>query len=888
MQKVSIVQEVKKSYLDYAMSVISSRALPDVRDGLKPVHRRILYAMHESGYTHSKPYHKSARIVGDVMGKYHPHGDAAIYQTMVRMAQDFSMLVMLIDGQGNFGSIDGDSPAAMRYTEARLAKISSTMLEDINNDTVSFIPNYDESLFEPTVLPSKFPNLLVNGSSGIAVGMATNIAPHNLAEVIDGTIAILKNPNISIEELINIIPGPDFPTGGTIIGRRGIFEGYLTGRGTITIRSKYHEETRGDRTSLIITEIPYQENKSLIMEHIADQIKEKNIDGVSELRDESNREGIRIVFDLKRDANVSVLLHQLWKYSNLQNSFSMNTLSINNGRPEILNIKQMIDAFIVFRKEVVIKRTKFKRKKALEKAHGVIGLIVAVSAIDNIIPMIKESKNTESARLSIMSIKWQDNKILDKIKVIENASDSYYLSESQAQGILDLKLSKLTQLEEEKLNNELLSLKDTIDKCDALLANESILEETIITEMLEIKTLYGKPRKTKIDFAENDDNFENLIPNEDMVVSLTVGGYIKRVPLCDYKAQRRGGKGRSGISMRDADTVSSMFSTDTHTNVLFFTKLGRVFSSKVYKLPLSNLQGRGKPIIHVFPLEQEDKITNMMPMPSPDMCEEKFMVFSTSTGNIRKNSISDFMNIRSNGKKAIILEEGEFLVDVAICNTGDDIFLTTKNGQAIRFCEDDLRVIKSRDSNGVRGMRVSKDDIVISMSILDKASFTIEERDEYLKREKNEVETDNARYLEMQENEQFVISITDSGYGKRTSAYSYKQTRRGGSGITNMLLTEKNGSLIASFPIDSADDIVLITDQGTLLRCNAKDVRLCGRTTQGVILMRLSDEKIVSAIKIKRYDSQDDTEDDIENDLETISGDSSESNYEEEGDKEVA
>ena len=815
---ISLSDEMKKSYLDYAMSVIVSRALPDVRDGLKPVHRRILFAMQEGGYHSDKSYKKSARIVGDVMGKYHPHGDFAIYDALVRMAQDFSMRLPLIDGQGNFGSMDGDPAAAMRYTEARLSKSADSLLADIDKDTVDFRPNYDESIYEPSVLPTRIPNLLVNGAGGIAVGMATNIPPHNLTEVIDGCLAYIENPAMTSEELMAYIPGPDFPTGGQILGRSGIRSAYLTGKGSVPIRSKTSVETREKRESIVVHEIPYQVNKGQLLERLGQVAREKIVEGISEIRDESDREGVRIVIDLKRDANADVVLNQLFKYTALQSSFACNVLALHHGRPQTLVLRQMISAFIKFREEVITRRTIFELGKARDRAHILAGLAVAVANIDEIIALIRNAKDPQVAKEGLLAKSWPAGDIAPLIALIDDPeyfvdeAGNYKMSELQAKAILELRLHRLTGLERDKIGDELKEITDQIKELLSILASKERLFDVMKNELVDVKVRFGTPRRTEIIESEFEVDIEDLIQREDMVVTITHTGYVKRTPLVTYRAQKRGGKGRSAIDMKDEDFVSELFVASTHTPILFFTSKGIVYRMKVYQLPLGNPQARGKAFVNLLPLEEGENISVILRLPeNEELWDQLDILFATTHGSVRRNKLSDFRSIRSNGLIAMKLENGEKLIDVKIARDDEDVLLATRMGRAIRFEVEDLRVFSGRTSTGVRGVRLGANDEVISMSILKHIEATPEERTAYLKRasalrgadtEGVEFEGDAAnlseeRFRELQEREQFLLTVTTGGFGKRTSAYEYRVTGRGGQGITNISLTKKNGPAVA-------------------------------------------------------------------------------------------
>ena len=861
---IFIEKEMETSFLDYAMSVIVSRALPDVCDGLKPVHRRIIFAMNEAGYTTGKPSRKSARIVGDVMGKYHPHGDSAIYDAMVRLAQDFSMRVPLIDGQGNFGSMDGDSAAAMRYTEAKLSPIASFLVNDIDNETVNFKENYDGTANEPELLPAEFPNLLINGSEGIAVGMATKIPPHCPNEIIDACCLIISKPNVSDEELLNIVHGPDFPTGGIIIGKTGIKEAYLKGKGSIIIRSRTSiESSKKGKESIIISEIPYSVKKSQLIENIARVAKEKIIDGISELRDESNREGVRVVIDLKRDIQADVVMNQLYKFTSLQTSFGINMLALNNGVPELLNLKRYLELFTNFRKDVVYKRTKYHLRKTREKAHILLGLSVALENIDKVIEIIRSSKDTNEAKEKLMKNKWiipSDDFIKEFIKTDnKNFLDdgNFKLTESQAKSILEIKLSRLTGLERSKLINDLKDCLKLINEYLEILSSKNKLNEVITEELNEIKDRIKSTRLTEISENEETIDDESLIKSEEVVVTLTHTGYIKRVPLNSYRAQKRGGKGRAGMTTKQEDFVNEVFAVNTLAPLLFFSSRGIVYKLKTYKLPIGSPTSKGKALVNLLPLRSGEKITAIMPY---DISENN-IIFATSSGNIRRNKLTDFHNINANGKIAMKLNENDKLVNVLTCSEEANIFLSTKLGKCIRFSCNDLRIFSGRSSVGVRGIKLSKNDTVISLAILNGIDFDVNERNEYLKNSaldrKNEKVVldilDEKKISNLKENEEFILSVTDKGFGKRSSAYEYRKTKRGGLGIANMQLSDRNGSqVVASFPINNSDQLVLVTDKGKLIRCPVNDVRIGGRQTQGVTLFNVSDEeKVVSVAKLE-------------------------------------
>ena len=876
---ISIEEEMKKSYLDYAMSVIVSRALPDVRDGLKPVHRRILYTMHENGFTPDKAYKKSARVVGDVMGKYHPHGNLAIYDALVRMAQSFSLRLPLIDGQGNFGSVDGDPPAADRYTEARLAKSAMPLLDDLDKDTVDFTPNYSNEFHEPSVLPAKYPNLLVNGAGGIAVGMATNMAPHNLGEVIDGCIATIDNPGISIDDLITIIPGPDFPTGAIILGRAGVRSALHTGRGSVVMRGKVHtEELRKEREALIITEIPYQVNKSTMIEKIAELVREKKIEGISDIRDESDRHGMRVVVELKRDAMADVVLNQLYRFSPLQTTFGVNNVALIGGRPELLNLKDLIQAFVAFREEVVTRRTKYLLNKARDRAHILVGLAIAVANIDEVIALIRRSKDAAEAREALMAKSWPAKDMAPLIALIAdprhklNADDTYKLSEEQARAILELRLQRLTALGREEVAEELEKLAKEISDYLEILRSRARVLAIIKDELIAIKAEFATPRRTEIVDNEGEVEDEDLIQREDMVVTVSHTGYVKRVPLSAYRAQRRGGKGRAGMQTREEDFVTKLFIANTHTPILFFSSAGMVYRMKVWRLPVGNPQARGKALINLLPLAQDERITTVMPMPEDESAWGSLqLMFATRTGNVRRNELSDFESINRNGKIAMKLDPGDQIAGVDICTIADDVLLTTARGQCIRFAVDDVRIFKGRDSTGVRGIRLEEGDHIISMALLHHVEASADERIAYLKMARavsgDEVEENGGseeeatpeatqgamlsqeRYAEMGAAEQIILTVSSNGYGKRTSSFEYRITNRGGKGIVAMAVNDRNGPLVASFPVENEDQIMLVTDGGQLIRCPVNDIRKAGRSTQGVIVLDTADDEHVVSVE---------------------------------------
>ena len=880
---VSITEEMKKSYLDYAMSVIVARALPDARDGLKPVHRRILYSMHENGYEWNKPYRKSARVVGDVIGKYHPHGDQAVYDALVRMAQDFSMRLPLIDGQGNFGSVDGDAPAAMRYTEVRLEKVAQSLVEDLDKDTVDFQENYDNSEREPAVLPAKFPNLLVNGAGGIAVGMATNIPPHNLGEVIDACVALLDNPALSIEDLIAIVPGPDFPTGGIILGRQGIRAAYHLGRGSIVMRGKVEFETlRGEREAIIISEIPYQVNKAQMVERIGELVRDKKLEGIGALRDESDRDGYRVVIELRRDAMPDVVLNQLYRFTALQSSFGANMVALDNGRPLVMNLKDLLTLFLAFREQVVYRRTKHLLNKARDRAHVLVGLAIAVANIDEMIRLIRAAKDANEARDQLMGRDWPARDVAAMVTLIDDPrhavtpAGTTRLSAEQAKAILDLRLQRLTALGRDEIKAELDKLADEIADYLDILRSRARIQTIVKDELAAIKTEFATPRKTLILDQEGEMEDEDLIQREDMVVTVSHAGYVKRVPLSAYRAQRRGGKGRAGMDTREEDFVTRLFVASTHTPVLFFSSRGQVYKEKVWRLPLAAPQARGKALINILPLEQGENITTIMPLPEDEATWDKLdVMFATTRGTVRRNKLSDFADVRRSGIIAMKLDEGDAIVDVQICKEDDDVLLTSAAGQCIRFAVDDVRVFQGRTSMGVRGINLAHDkegpgDKLISLSILRHVEATAEERAAYLKRanavrrggngeaEDNGADAEEAegaielgetRYVVMSEAEQFVLTISEKGFGKRTSSYEYRTTGRGGKGIVAMAITEKNGRLVASFPVEESDQIMLVTDGGQLIRCPVDGIRVAGRATQGVIVFTTAEGEKVASVE---------------------------------------
>jgi DNA gyrase subunit A len=871
---INIVDEMKTSYLDYAMSVIVSRALPDVRDGLKPVHRRILFAAQEGGFVPGRPYRKSAKIVGDVMGNYHPHGDSAIYDALARLAQDWSMRLMLIDGQGNFGSMDPDPPASMRYTEARLAKPAMALLEDLDKDTVNFQPNYDGSRDEPQVLPARFPNLLVNGAGGIAVGMATNIPPHNLGEVIDACLAYVDNGGITVEELMEHIPAPDFPTGGIILGLHGARSAYNTGRGSIILRSRHEIETgRNDRISIILTEIPYQQSKNALVEKIADAAKEKRIEGISDVRDESNRHGVRIVIELKRDATPDVVLNQLWRHTPAQGSFPANMLAIRGGRPELLNLRDIIEAFVKFREEVITRRSKFELNKARERAHILLGLVIAVTNLDEVVRLIRASASPAEAREALMSRDWPIAEIRSYIALVEAieteiAGDTYRLTETQARAILELRLNRLTALGRDEIGDELKELADSITALLEILGNRARLYEVMREELAEARAEFATPRRSEIAPAADGIDDEDLIEREDMVVTVTMDGYIKRTTLDTFRAQRRGGKGRAGMATKDEDVVTELFVTSTHTPVLFFSTAGKVYRMKVWRLPEGGANTRGRPMINMLPLAQGETISTVLPLPeNEDEWGKLHVMFATAKGSVRRNSMDAFANIPSNGKIAMKFEGDDAddrLIGVALLTEQDDVLLATREGKAIRFKGDDVREFQSRNSTGVRGMTLKGDDAVISLSILRRSGAMPEERDAYLraapwKDNENEPTLPPERMIEMAGAEQFILTICANGYGKRSSSFEYRRTGRGGQGITNIDNLDRNGPVVASFPVTDAQQLMLVTDQAKLIRIGVSGLRVIGRNSAGVRLFDVANnEHIVGAARIEAEDEGED------------------------------
>jgi DNA gyrase subunit A len=885
LEPVTIEHEMRTSYLDYAMSVIVSRALPDARDGLKPVHRRILFGMYEAGYTPDKPYRKSARMTGEVMGKYHPHGDSAIYFAAVRMAQDFSMRVPLIDGQGNFGSVDGDMPAAMRYTEMRLAASAMLLLEDIDKDTVDFQPNYDESEQEPKVLPAAFPNLLINGGSGIAVGMATNIPPHNPTEIIDATLAMITEPDITLEALMAIVPGPDFPTAGIILGRSGIRSAYETGRGSITLRARASiEQIRKDRDAIIVTEIPYQVNKSLLLERMAELVRAKEIEGIADLRDESDREGMRIVIELKRDATGEVVLNQLYRFTNLQTSFGFNMLALDKGRPRQLGLKEALFCFIEFREEVILRRARFELNKARDRAHLLVGLATAVANIDEVIRIIRGSPDAATARVALMERAWPAEDVAPLLALIDDvgnsitAENTMLMTEAQARGILELRLARLTGLEREKIQAELTEVAARIGELLEIISSRPRRLEVLRDEMMAARGKIDSKRLSSIEDLDSDQDDESLIEPGQMVVTLTRDGFIKRTPLEVFRSQNRGGRGRSATSTRGDDIVTRSFNAHTHQFVLFFSSGGKAFREKVWRLPEATTTAKGRALINLLPELGTDEITTVLPLPQDEsLWENLHLIFATASGGVRRNKLADFRNVRAAGLIAMKLDEGDKLIGVATCREGDDVFLATRLGRCIRFriTDETVRVFSGRDSSGVRGIKLGKDDEVMSLSVLRHVEATPDERAAYLKytsaqRRSGEdeaepvtepvaVEADEAvaeialsdeRIAALQAAEEVLLTVTDSGFGKRSSAYEYRVTGRGGQGIANITLSAKrNGKAVAaSFQVREGDDVMLVTDGGRLIRVPVDQVRITGRSAMGVTLFRLDDDEKVTAV----------------------------------------
>ena len=896
---IAIEDELKRSYLDYAMSVIVARALPDVRDGLKPVHRRILYSLHDLGMTPEKTYSKCARVVGDVLGRFHPHGDQSVYDALVRMAQDFSMGLMLIDGQGNFGSVDGDPPASMRYTECKMAKPSSSLLADIDKDTVDFQPNYDGKESEPTVLPARIPNLLVNGAGGIAVGMATNIPPHNLGEVIDACLATLDNPEIGAAELLDIVPGPDFPTGGEILGQGASRHALLTGRGSVTVRGKASVETiRKDREAIIVTEIPYQVNKATLIEKIAEMVRDKRIEGISDIRDESSRQGMRMVVELKRDASGDVVLNQLYRYTALQSSFGVNMLALNHGKPEQMGLKAMIDAFLAFREEVVVRRTKFELNKARDRGHVLVGLAIAVANIDEVIHIIRTSADPTEARERLQAKDWPAGDMIALVELIADPRSIVLegglirLTDEQARAILALTLSRLTGLGRDEIFEEATALADSIRGLLEILASRERVIGIVREELVEVRDQFAMPRRSVFIEGEGDLEDEDLIPREEMVVTVTHSGYVKRTRLADYRTQHHGGKGRSGMAMKDEDAVVGVFAASTHAPVVIFASNGKAYKLKVWRLPLGTPTSKGKAFVNLLPIEPGDTIMNVLPLPEDEATWDRYdIMFATRSGDVRRNKLSDFVNVNRAGKIAMKLDDGDAIVGVALCTEDQDVLLTTADARCIRFAVDEVRVFKGRDSTGVRGVRLKSGDKVISMAILRRVDATPAERLAYLKHERTmlaasqgEEPADEApaasdddedsgdettltpeRIAELGAAEQFILTVADTGLGKRTSSFDYRRTGRGGQGLLAHDLSRKGGKLVASFPVEQGDEILLVTDGGQLIRVPVGRIRVAGRNTQGVIIFRTAeDERVVSVEHLAEAAGGDDS--DSEND----------------------
>jgi len=852
---------MKRSYLDYAMSVIVARALPDVRDGLKPVHRRILHSMRENGYEWNKPYRKSARVVGDVMGKYHPHGDAAIYDAMVRMAQDFSMRLPLLDGQGNYGSMDGDPPAAMRYTEVRLGQPAHALLADIDNETVEFQPNYDESAREPAVLPAAFPNLLVNGAGGIAVGMATNIPPHNLGEVIDAACALLDDPEITTDGLMAHVPGPDFPTGALVVGTAGIRQAYHTGRGSVIMRSRTSiEAVRKDREAIVVTEVPYQVNKARMIERIAELVNERRVEGIADLRDESDRDGVRVVIELKRGTMTEVVLNQLYRYSPLQTSFGVNMLALRGGRPELMNLREIVEAFVAFREEVIARRTKYRLARARERAHALVGLAIAVANIDEIIAAIRRAKDPAVARAALTGRAWPVADVGPLVTLIADprqtvaSAGTCRLTEEQARAILELRLQRLTAMERGKIADELAEIVDRIKDYVDILQNRERLRTVLRQELVETRARFADARRTELQVVEFEHDVEDLIQREEMVVTLSHRGYVKRVPLSTYRAQRRGGKGRAAMRTREEDFVSRVFVVNTHTPVLFFSTAGKVYKLKVYRLPQAEPQARGKALVNLLPLAGDETISTILPLPEDEEGWAALqLVFATASGAVRRNSAADFANVPSGGKIAMKLGAGDRIVGVRVCADGDDVLLAARGGKCIRFPAADVRLFKGRSSAGVRGIDLAEGDRVISMSVLSHGDLTAEERDAHFGRKRDGAvpSLTEERRAALAAGEQFLLSVRDDGFGKRTSTHDYRLTRRGGKGVINMVVGEGERRVVAAFPVADRDEIMLVTDGGRLIRCPVDGISKVGRSARGVTLFRLAGgERVVSAARL--------------------------------------
>jgi DNA gyrase subunit A len=898
---IAIEDELKRSYLDYAMSVIVSRALPDVRDGLKPVHRRIFYSMHDLNMTPDRPYSKSARVVGDVLGRFHPHGDQSVYFAMARMAQHFSMNLILIDGQGNFGSVDGDMPAAMRYTEARMAPSAMALLADIDKDTVDFQENYDGKEEEPTVLPARIPNLLVNGAGGIAVGMATNIPPHNLGEVVDACLALIDNPDIGLDEILDIVPGPDFPTGGEIIGRTAARTALMTGRGSVIIRGVATVgELRKDREAIIITAIPYQVNKSSLVEHIAELVRDKKIEGISDIRDESDRQGMRIVIELKRDAQGDVVLNQLYRFTALQSSFGYNMLALNRGRPLQMGLREMIGAFVDFREEVVVRRTKFELSKARDRGHVLVGLAIAVANIDEFIHIIRSSADPAEARERLCARDWPTGDMMPLIALIADprtvitGGDQVRLSDEQARSILALTLSRLTGLGRDEILGEATTLAGSIAELLELLSDRANIMAVVREELVEVRERFAIPRRTQMVEGGAEMEDEDLIPREDMVITVTHGGYVKRTALSTYRSQRHGGKGRSGMSTKEEDAVTRVFSASTHAPVLFFSSGGKVYRLKVWRLPVGTPTSRGKAFVNLLPIEPGESITSILPLPEDEAQWDALdVMFATRSGNVRRNKLSDFASINRNGKIAMKLDEGDSIIGVGLCDPRNDVLLTTALGRAIRFEVGEVRVFAGRESTGVRGIRLAEGDQVLSMAILHGVDATPAERASYLRYERARIKSESdegddaapaddeddvgeaeltpERIIELQAAEEFILTLSSEGIGKRTSAYDFRRTGRGGQGLLAQDLTRKGGRLVASFPVDQADEILLVTDQGQLIRCPVANIRVASRNTQGVIVFRTAEDEHV--VSVERLEASAESGDEGDNDNDDDSGD---------------
>ncbi len=881
---IAIEEELRRSYLDYAMSVIVSRALPDARDGLKPVHRRILYSMHENGNDWNKPYRKSARIVGDVIGKYHPHGDQAVYDALVRMAQDFSMRAPLIDGQGNFGSVDGDSPAQMRYTEVRRTKIAHALTEDLDKDTVEFRDNYDATEREPVVFPARFPNLLVNGASGIAVGMATNVPPHNLGEAIDACLAYIEDPSINLEALTEIVPGPDFPTGALIIGKQAARGALARGRGSILMRARCHvEEIRKDREAIIVTELPYQVNKAKLQERIAELVRDKRVEGIGDIRDESDRHGMRLVIELRRDASSDVVLNQLYRYSELQTTFGVNMLALNAGRPVLMNLKDLIGVFVTFREEVVTRRTRFELRKARDRAHILIGLAIAVANIDEVIALIRAAPDAAAAKGELMARNWPAKDVAPLVALVADprhsvsADGTIRLSEEQAKAILEIRLQRLTALGRDELADEVKKLSASIQDYLDILKSRARVLAIVRKELQNIRTEFPMPRLTELVDAEVEIEDEALIEREDVAITVTHVGYIKRTPVADYRVQGRGGKGRAGMATREEDFVTSIFVANTHAPLVFFSSTGMAYKLKVWRLPEARIQGRGKAMVNLLPLSEGERITTILPLPEDESQWEKLnVVFATKSGSVRRNELSDFVNINRNGKIAMKLDDGDGIVGVQICTDNDDVLLTTRAGKCIRFALADLRVFASRASTGVRGIKLANGDKVVSLSLLHHSHASTAEARAYLKQanaarraatgeeeapveetDEPEDSTEEAtlspeRYAELGAREQFILAVSESGFGKRTSSYEYRVTGRGGSGIVAMGMGRKNHAIVAAFPVEETDDLMLISDQGQTIRVPVSGISVQGRAAQGVTVFRVEEnERVVSVERIE-------------------------------------